>query len=316
MPIPTPIKPLERKATSILTPPAANQTPGQSNSTTRQQFSRELQPLPPIHLDPQEVDKPERLAKVLMDIHEMHRRASLPMRQDPGAMPAYTRSVTTTATPANPQIIQVPHSLGRAYTGAHVVRHQGTPWNGTETVSGSVAYCSVANGGSGYITAPEVVVSGGGGSGMTAIANVQNGAVTSITITNPGSGYVSAPTVSLKSSGGATAVASLSGTSVGSIGVTSGGSGYTSAPTVILTGGGGSGATATATVTNGAISGISVGTGGSGYTSAPTVSFSGGGGGGSGASVSATLPPSFDATKMSQHVVFSSGTYDFKHWGD
>ena len=45
---------------------------------------------------------------------------------------------------------------------------------------------------SGYIDAPVVVITGGAGSGATAVATVSGGQVTGIQITNPGNGYTSA----------------------------------------------------------------------------------------------------------------------------
>jgi hypothetical protein len=61
---------------------------------------------------------------------------------------------------------------------------------------GSVgATFAVVTGGTGYTTAPSVRLSGGGGSGATATASVSGGAVTSITRTAAGSGYLSAPAV-------------------------------------------------------------------------------------------------------------------------
>lgn len=56
----------------------------------------------------------------------------------------------------------------------------------------------VSNGGTGYLGAPYVEITGGGGTGATAIANIDtNGSITGFTITNPGTGYTSAPTVAL-----------------------------------------------------------------------------------------------------------------------
>lgn len=55
----------------------------------------------------------------------------------------------------------------------------------------------VTNGGSGY-TSPVVNISGGGGVGATATANLDsNGKVISVTVTNNGSGYTSNPSVSI-----------------------------------------------------------------------------------------------------------------------
>ena len=61
----------------------------------------------------------------------------------------------------------------------------------------------------GYIDTPVVTVSGGGGSGATAVATVSGGQVTGITITNPGTGYTSAPTFTLSGGGGAASVFGL-----------------------------------------------------------------------------------------------------------
>ena len=57
--------------------------------------------------------------------------------------------------------------------------------------------CTVGNGGSGYTTAPTVNITGGGGTGATAQANISGGTVTSITVLTPGSGYTSTPTITI-----------------------------------------------------------------------------------------------------------------------
>lgn len=57
--------------------------------------------------------------------------------------------------------------------------------------------------GSGYVAAPIVDITGGGGIGATAVASIDaNGDLTGITITNPGTGYTSAPTFTLVGGGG------------------------------------------------------------------------------------------------------------------
>lgn len=63
--------------------------------------------------------------------------------------------------------------------------------------------------GSGYTSTPTVAITGGGGSGATAIANIAGNIVLSITVTSKGIGYTSTPTVSITGGGGsgATAVA-------------------------------------------------------------------------------------------------------------
>ena len=85
-------------------------------------------------------------------------------------------------------------------------------WNGTNLVSvGSVLSVTITSGGSGYTSAPNVVISAPGEAGgvqATATATLSGNAVSSVTITNPGSGYTSAPSVSF-STGNATATSTL-----------------------------------------------------------------------------------------------------------
>lgn len=80
----------------------------------------------------------------------------------------------------------------------------------------SVQSIAVTAGGSGYVSAPTVTISGGGGTGATATASISGGAVTGITVTAVGSGYTSDPTVSISggSGTGATATASRADTTV------------------------------------------------------------------------------------------------------
>jgi autotransporter-associated beta strand protein len=67
------------------------------------------------------------------------------------------------------------------------------------------------SGGTGYVAAPYVSITGGGGFGATAIANIDiNGNLTGITMTNPGVGYTSTPTITFTGGNGA-------GVSVGAI---------------------------------------------------------------------------------------------------
>ena len=70
-------------------------------------------------------------------------------------------------------------------------------------------YITLANGGSGYTTAPLVTITGGGGHGATATATVSGGTVTGITVTCVGSRYTSTPTVTIAppSGSGTTATA-------------------------------------------------------------------------------------------------------------
>lgn len=66
----------------------------------------------------------------------------------------------------------------------------------------------VLTGGTGYVGAPIVEITGGGGTGATAVANVSpGGVVTGITITNPGNGYTSTPTITIRGGGTGTGFA-------------------------------------------------------------------------------------------------------------
>ncbi len=72
-------------------------------------------------------------------------------------------------------------------------------------VGNGVSTIPVASGGAGYLDTPVVSLSGGGGVGASAVANIAAGAVTSITILSPGTGYTTAPTVTLFGGGYTTA---------------------------------------------------------------------------------------------------------------
>lgn len=165
----------------------------------------------------------------------------------------------------------------------------------SDRVQGGVTAITLTNQGSGYGIAPNVAITGGGGTGAKATANLGTGAdagkIVSVTIDANGSNYTSAPTVAFSSAAVlAAATASVSGGSVQSIAITNNGTGYTSAPTVALTGGGGTGATATAVLGSGATAGqvvaINVTAPGTGYTTAPTVALTGGQGSGAAAAAS------------------------------
>lgn len=64
-----------------------------------------------------------------------------------------------------------------------------------DNVGFQVVDIQIANSGSGYTQAPTITLTGGGGTGATAVAFVNNQRLTNIKIVNPGTGYLSAPTV-------------------------------------------------------------------------------------------------------------------------
>lgn len=64
----------------------------------------------------------------------------------------------------------------------------------------SLVEVKVSDGGAGYNAKPTISFEGGGGTGATALAYVGYGKITKIVVTNPGSGYTSAPTVIISDS--------------------------------------------------------------------------------------------------------------------
>lgn len=164
----------------------------------------------------------------------------------------------------------------------------------TAWIGGPVGGLRLTSGGAGYTSAPGVSITGGGGTGATAIAALAPTSVGTLALTNGGSGYTSAPAVAFSGGGGtgAAATATLATRSVASVTVTKQGSGYTSIPTVTFSPpqtAGGTTATGTAVVVNRRVTAINLTNPGSGYVSAPTVTISGGGG--SGATATAALAP-------------------------
>ncbi|MEO5914511.1 MAG: autotransporter-associated beta strand repeat-containing protein [Luteolibacter sp.] len=63
----------------------------------------------------------------------------------------------------------------------------------------------LSTGGAGYLGAPVVKITGGGGTGATAVAAMSGGVVTGITVTSAGTNYTGAPTVTLVGGGATTA---------------------------------------------------------------------------------------------------------------
>jgi hypothetical protein len=56
---------------------------------------------------------------------------------------------------------------------------------------------NIINAGAGYTTAPLVTITGGGGTGATALTTIASGKVTFVTVTSAGSGFTSAPTITI-----------------------------------------------------------------------------------------------------------------------
>lgn len=75
------------------------------------------------------------------------------------------------------------------------------------TALNRVTRARVTSQGSNYATAPTVAITGGGGSGATAVAKIKRGKVIKVTITNTGTGYTSTPTIGFSGGGGSGAAA-------------------------------------------------------------------------------------------------------------
>jgi hypothetical protein len=166
-------------------------------------------------------------------------------------------------------------------------------WDGNNVVSiGSVGSIGIVNSGSGYTSAPTVVISaptqtGGANANATSTLTTSSNTVGSVSLSNAGSGYINAAntTVTFVGGGGsgATAVASLVTFATGtvSIAVIDGGAGYTNAAntTISITGGGGTNAAAQAIVTGNVVTSVIMTNAGSGYTNSANlvVTISGGG---------------------------------------
>lgn len=151
--------------------------------------------------------------------------------------------------------------------------------------NGTITEISLTSSGSGYSTAPIVLILGDG-VGAEATATVSGGLVTDVTLTNSGSGYSFAFVYFISSSGtGASANVTIETTDlpniinqnvagysvavsgqINKIEVTNSGSGYLQETTTVSIVGDGEGAAAVATVASGLITGITMIDRGTGYT--------------------------------------------------
>ena len=147
----------------------------------------------------------------------------------------------------------------------------------------------------------------------TAQVSLTGNTVSSISLTNAGSGYTGPVTVTLTGGGGsgATAVGSYISFATGTVAINiqSGGTGYTTPSTIVvgITGGGGSGAAATAVVAGNVIIQIVMTNLGTGYTSPPAIAITGGGGSGAIATATVTTSPNVDVATFSGRVWVAQG---------
>jgi hypothetical protein len=157
-------------------------------------------------------------------------------------------------------------------------------WNGTVFVrqGGVSPNITLTAAGSGYTSVPSVSITGGTGTGATAVATIGTPQVLAVNVINGGSQYGPAPVVVFTGGGGtgAVATANIDPRGVQTVTVTNQGS-YAGTPGVVFSGGGGSGAAGFANMIPGGggnkVGSITLTSAGSNYSSPPTISFSGGG---------------------------------------
>ena len=211
-----------------------------------------------------------------------------------------------------------------------------------ESVTTSVQGISVTAGGTGYSTAPIVLISGGGGTDAAATAVISGGKVIAIDVTDKGTGYTSAPTISFSGGGGTGAAATATLNTKASfdagerlfasdlsisadvveatpinlhkINIATGGSGYTSAPSVTIAAApaGGTNATATATITNGVVTAITLVEQGAGYLTAPAVTLGAAPAGGvtaTATSILATATGKGSSVSIDEGVFYINGNF-------
>ena len=133
----------------------------------------------------------------------------------------------------------------------------------------------IENGGSGYQNVPAVNISGGGGTGASATAVLDQYGIGKINVLTQGSGYSSSLTALITDGSGgtgtgATALVTVSAGKITAITVTNQGYGYSN-PQISFSPAGGGGATFSFEYT-GVVTNVNVVTEGTGYTTAPTVS--------------------------------------------
>jgi hypothetical protein len=109
-----------------------------------------------------------------------------------------------TATVSAGQVIKINiQNPGFGYTGNPTIDIAAPPvppasaYATGEVVNGFLVGATLVTGGEGYNEAPQVTVTGGGGSGAVAVAQVEDGRLVAVNIINPGNGYTSTPVITI-----------------------------------------------------------------------------------------------------------------------
>jgi FtsP/CotA-like multicopper oxidase with cupredoxin domain len=158
--------------------------------------------------------------------------------------------------------------------------------------TGAITSVDVSSGGSGYTSAPSVVVTSplAGGTGASLTTSIAKG-VTDVTLTNPGTGYTAPPAVTVNGDGTGAVIDVFMSGYISNIEIGLPGGSFVD-PIVSIeppTDPGGVQATATAVQNNGGISSITITNPGSGYATEPNVTVTDNVGDGNAAAVRATV---------------------------
>jgi hypothetical protein len=97
-------------------------------------------------------------------------------------------------------------SFENMYQGIHLGNDGIPPSTLGYLTTNPVSNLVLITGGTGYLHAPTITISGGGGTAATALATIENGAVNTLTLTNPGNSFTGVPTVTFTVFGGDPAV--------------------------------------------------------------------------------------------------------------
>jgi hypothetical protein len=93
------------------------------------------------------------------------------------------------------------NNFGFNYTHDYTLRPEITfPVNVQLSNTSILSSIKIIDPGTGYTTPPEVLITGGGGTGASAEAIIKNGRISDILVKNPGTGYSTPPIITLKSS--------------------------------------------------------------------------------------------------------------------
>lgn len=142
--------------------------------------------------------------------------------------------------------------------------------------TGGLSSVIIVNGGVQYTGRQEAIILGGGGSGASVSIALSGGTVTAVSVVNPGTGYTSAPSIilndpgipgnpSIPGGGGFVGYCEIAFGQITSIPVSYGGSNYLAAPTLEIIGDG-TGAAGIVQMQNGQVVDIVMSQYGSGYT--------------------------------------------------